>query len=268
MIGQGRHLVLGVGVDALDEEAAAAAVLEAARARRPFAGTALAVHGVMTAMHDRQFAGYVAGLDLVAADGQPVRWALNLLHRSGLTERVYGPALAERLLAAAAHEGLAVYFYGSTAPIVEALTRRSAQRHPRLRIAGSAASQFRKVTPGELDEIAAAIAGSGARVVFVGTGCPRQEVLAHHLRARLDIPVLAIGAGFEYLAGIRRQPPAIVQRAGLQWLWRLVAEPRRLWRRYVLLNPQFVALLTLQATGLWRPRPVPAAAGEADAIWA
>ncbi len=260
MTGRGKHNVLGVLVDAVDYDTATERVLAAARDRRPFALTALAVHGVMTGVQDPPHNARLNSFDLVTPDGQPVRWALNLLHRAGLTDRVYGPTLTLRVLARCADEGLPVYLYGSTEPTLARLVPALERMFPALKLAGVEPSKFRTAQPGEDVEIADRIRSSGARLVLVGLGCPRQEVFAYAMRPLLDMPLLAVGAAFDYHAGLLRTPPPWMQRVGLEWLWRLGLEPRRLWRRYVILNPVFLARLAAQRTGLWSATPPPPAA--------
>jgi exopolysaccharide biosynthesis WecB/TagA/CpsF family protein len=259
-----KHSVLGVLVDATDYAEATDAVLAAAREGRPFALTALAVHGVMTGVQDRALGARLNAFDLVTPDGQPVRWALNSLHHAGLTDRVYGPTLTLRVLERAAAEGLPVYLYGSTEQTLERLVAQLQERYPALKIAGREASKFRAAGPGEAEEIAARIAGSGARIVLVGLGCPRQETFAYAMRARLSMPLLAVGAAFDYHAGLLRRPPAWMQRYGLEWLWRLGLEPARLWRRYLLLNPNYLARLAVQRLRLWKATPPRAATERLD----
>lgn len=259
MISKGKHNVLGVLVDAVDYEAATEQVLAAARERRPFALTALAVHGVMTGVQDPPHNARLNSFDLVTPDGQPVRWALNLLHRADLADRTYGPLLTLRVLARFADEGLPVYLYGSTDDTLARLIPELERMFPALKIAGVESSKFRQVRPGEDVEIADRIRASGARLVLVGLGCPRQEVFAYAMRPLLDMPLMAVGAAFDYHAGLLRKPPPWMQRAGLEWFWRLGLEPRRLWRRYVILNPVYLARLTAQRTGLWKATPPPPA---------
>jgi N-acetylglucosaminyldiphosphoundecaprenol N-acetyl-beta-D-mannosaminyltransferase len=247
--------VLGVLVDATTYDEATAAVLAAAREGRPFALTALAVHGVMTGVQDRAHGARLNSFDLVTPDGQPVRWALNSLHGAGLTDRVYGPNLTLRVLAGAAEEGLPVYLYGSTDETLDRLVPKLHELFPALKIAGREASKFRAVKPGEDVEIAERIKASGARIVLVGLGCPRQEVFTYAMRPLLPMPLLAVGAAFDYHAGQLRHPPAWMQRAGLEWLWRLGLEPGRLWKRYLLLNPAYLARLAAQKTHLWKATP-------------
>jgi len=255
VISQGKKNVLGVLVDAVDYEAATAQILQAARDRRHYAVTALAVHGVMTGVQDRAHNARLNSFDLVTPDGQPVRGALNLLHHAGLADRVYGPELTLRVLAACADEGLPVYFYGSTPETLERLAGKLREQFPALKIAGMEASKFRAAAPGEPEEIASRIKESGARVLMVGLGCPRQEIFVYAMRRLVDLPLLAVGAAFDYHAGQLRNPPPWMQRHGLEWLWRLGLEPGRLWKRYILLNPAYVARVAAQKTHLWRAAP-------------
>src|SRR3954447_23347895 len=259
MIDKGKENVLGVLVDATDYESATARIIAAAQERRHFAVTALAVHGVMTGVLDRAHNARLNSFDLVTPDGQPVRMALNLLHHAQLADRVYGPALTLRVLEGAAAEGLPVYLYGSTQPTLDRLVPALEEMFPALKIAGVEASKFRPAQPGEDTEIAERIKSSGARLVLVGLGCPRQEVFAYALRPLLPMPLLAVGAAFDYHAGALRRPPAWMQKRGLEWLWRLGLEPGRLWKRYLLLNPAYLARLSAQKTRLWKATPPPAA---------
>ncbi len=257
----GKHNVLGVLVDATNYDAASAAVLDAARQHRPFALTALAVHGVMTGVQDRAHGARLNSFDLVTPDGQPVRWALNLLHRARLADRTYGPSLTLHVLRGAATEGLPVYLYGSTPQTLDDLVPALLRMFPDLKIAGVEPSKFRSARPGEAAEIARRITDSGARIVLVGLGCPRQEQFTYALRPHLDMPLLAVGAAFDYHAGHLKNPPPWMQKRGLEWLWRLAIEPARLWRRYLILNPVYLARLTAQGTRVWKATP-PAPATE------
>lgn len=260
MISRGKRNVLGVLVDAIDYEAATEQVVAAGRERRPLALTALAVHGVMTGVLDPAHNARLNAFDVVTPDGQPVRWALNLLHRAALAERVYGPDLTLSVLSRFADEGLPIYLYGSTDDTLARLLPALERMFPALKIAGAESSKFRPARPGEDAEIAERIRSSGARLVLVGLGCPRQEVFAYAMRPLLDMPLMAVGAAFDYHAGLLRKPPPWMQRVGLEWLWRFGLEPRRLFHRYMVLNPAYVARLTAQRLGLWKATPPPPAA--------
>jgi len=255
MLDLGKRNVLGVLVDAVDYEAAVKRVIEAAEEGRPYGVSALAVHGVMTGVLGAEHRNRLNSLELVTPDGQPVKWSLNKLHHCGLPDRVYGPVLMSRLLAVAETRRLPVYLYGSSDAVLAKLVPMLERRHPQLTIAAAEASRFRALSEHERDEAVVRIKASGARMVFVGLGCPRQEVFAYEMAPRLGMPTIAVGAAFDYHAGLLAEPSHWVQQMGLQWAHRLLANPRRLWKRYLLLNPVFLGLLAIQAVGLWRPNP-------------
>jgi exopolysaccharide biosynthesis WecB/TagA/CpsF family protein len=252
MMDKGKRSVLGVLVNVIDLETAAQQALAAARDCRSLAVTALAVHGVMTGVSDPEQRYRLNHLDIVTPDGQPVRWALRLLHGARLKQRVYGPDLTLRLCQGAAQQHLPVYFYGSSEAVLQKLEQNLRQRFPDLSIVGLEPSRFRPLSPAERDQVIERIRQSGARIVFVGLGCPRQEVWAYEYRDRLNLPVLAVGAAFDFLSGNKPQAPKWMQSHGLEWLFRLSQEPSRLWRRYLLLNPVYLALLLLQWLGIRR----------------
>jgi exopolysaccharide biosynthesis WecB/TagA/CpsF family protein len=232
--------VLGVNVSRVDYETAVAAIIEAAKARRSFGATALAVHGVMEAYRDFSFASTLNQMDLITPDGQPVRWALNLLGARELKDRVYGPTLMLKVCERAAANELPIFLYGSTPEVLERLSGNLQNRFPRLIVSGLKADRFRDSSPAEDERDIRMINQSGARIVLVGRGCPRQEkwVVAHI--GRIQAPMIAVGAAFDFHAGTLPQAPKVLQDYGLEWLFRLLHEPKRLWRRYLILNPLFV----------------------------
>jgi len=252
MLNAGKRNVLGILISVADYEGAVEAIVRAARDRVGSAVSALAVHGLMTGVFDREQKFRLNHFDLLVPDGQPVRWVLNWLHHAGLSDRVYGPNLTLKLCARAAQEGCPVYFYGSTDEVLCSLRRNLEFRFPGLIIAGMEPSKFRRLRPDEKLELAARIRTSGAAITFVGLGCPRQEAFAYEFRDHLQMPTVAVGAAFPFLAGIVPQAPPWMQNAGLEWLFRLVAEPRRLWQRYLLLNPAYIFLVAMQAIGISR----------------
>lgn len=258
---ESKRSVLGVLVNVTNYGEATERIIEAAREHRHYAVTALAVHGVMTGVQDRAHNARLNSFDLVTPDGQPVRWALNLVHHAELADRVYGPTLTLKVVERAAAEGLPIYLYGSTDPTLERLVPALQEMFPALKIAGVESSKFRSSQPGEAEAIAERVKASGARIVLVGLGCPRQEVFAYAMRPLLDMPLLAVGAAFDYHAGLLKNPPAWMQKYALEWLWRLGLEPKRLWKRYVLLNPAYLSRLAAQKSGLWKAAP-PAPATE------
>ncbi|MGI9515610.1 MAG: WecB/TagA/CpsF family glycosyltransferase [Pirellulaceae bacterium] len=267
MIDRGSHNLLGVRINAVDYETAVDRIIGAARARQPLGVSALAVHGVMTGVLDEEHRHRLNQLELVVPDGQPVRWGLNLLHRTKLAERVYGPQLMLETCGAAAEAGVPVYLFGSTAEMLDDLQEKLGEQFPKLVIAGSRPSQFRTLSADEKSEIINDITGSGAGITLVGLGCPRQEVWAYEFKDQLKMPVLAVGAAFAFHAGQLAQAPPVMQRFGLEWLYRLSREPRRLWKRYCYLNPYYLWLLSLQKSGLRKFDPDNTAAPSSEILY-
>jgi exopolysaccharide biosynthesis WecB/TagA/CpsF family protein len=260
-----RHNVLGVGISPTDYGAATGRIIAAATSGSPLAVSALAVHAIMEASGDPDYRARLNALDVAAPDGQPVRWALNLLHGAGLRERVYGPFLMRSLCAAAAREGLPIYLFGGSSATLARLSARLQEAHPGLRVAGSRASRFRRATQAEARGDAQAIAESGARLVFCGLGCPRQEAWVHAMRPLVNAPLVGVGAAFALWAGERAMAPRLMQEAGLEWLYRLAQEPRRLAGRYLVQGPGFFVRVALQKAG--RRPPADAARDVAPDYW-
>jgi exopolysaccharide biosynthesis WecB/TagA/CpsF family protein len=252
-----KYPVLGVGVSATTYDEAVAAILSAAQEGARAVVNAAPVHAVVTAARDPALLARMNSLELVVPDGQPIRWALNLLHDAHLADRVYGPELMLRVCRGAAERGIPVYLYGSTPPVVERLRENLLRWFPALRLAGWEAPPFRPLTPEEDRDVVARINGSGARIVFLGLGCPRQDEFAFAHRPVLDAVQVCVGAAFDFHSGNKRMAPAWMQRRGLEWLFRLASEPRRLWRRYAVTNSIFVARLSrdVARTGLVRLAP-------------
>lgn len=253
MIDLGKKNILGVLVDAFDYDSAVERILTAARQRRGFGVTATAVHGVVMGWRDKIHRHRLNHLDLVTPDGQPLRWFLNFAYSARLVDRVYGPTLMLKVCEAAAWERLPIFLYGGEARTVRALAENLQAKFPALEIAGAEPGRFRPLSFDERAALIGRIRQSGARIVFVGLGCPRQEIFVYEMRHAVSLPLIAVGAAFDYHSGLKQEPPPWMQRAGLQWLHRLAHDPRRLWRRYLVLNAIFSATILLQFAGLLRP---------------
>jgi exopolysaccharide biosynthesis WecB/TagA/CpsF family protein len=250
MIDLGKKNILGVLVNIIDYEAATEKIITAAKNKQFFTATCLAVHGVMTGVLDPVQRYRLNQLDLATPDGQPVRWALAWLHHARLVDRVYGPTLMLKVCEKAQQEALPIFLYGSRPVVIEALEKNLLTRYPRLVIAGKEPSRFRTAYPHEKQEIVQRIKQSQAALTFVGMGCPRQEVWIYEFRSELQMPLVAVGAGFDFHAGLLPQAPPALQKVGLEWLFRLATEPKRLWKRYVFLNPMYLCYLFMQKTSL------------------
>lgn len=232
--------VFGIGVSVVITETAVETIIEVAAQRRSMAVTALAVHGLIEALNNPEMREAVGNIDIVTPDGQAVRWALNIFCGAHLPDRVSGPYLMRALCRRAAEDGITVYLFGSTRETCERLVAKLAEDYPRLIIAGVQPDRFREATAEEDLVDVQVMNHSGAGIVFVGRGCPRQEkwVAAH--KGRVTAVTVAVGAAFDFIAGNISHAPGWMQRAGLEWLWRLLLDPRRLWKRYLFTNSWFL----------------------------
>jgi N-acetylglucosaminyldiphosphoundecaprenol N-acetyl-beta-D-mannosaminyltransferase len=238
--------ILGMRVDATSYADASARVMAWADAedRRRYV-CVTTVHTVMEAHDDASLKRVVNGADLVTPDGMPLVWGLRLL---GVRDaaRVYGPELTPRVLAAAAGAGVPVGFYGGEPAVLEKLVAAAREQFPGLRIVYAWSPPFRAIKPDEDTAIVDEINRSGARILFVGLGCPKQDRWMAAHRSRVNAVMLGVGAAFDFLAGNKAQAPRFMQDRGLEWIFRLACEPRRLWWRYLWHNPRFVALFAAQ----------------------
>ncbi len=232
--------LFGVGVSVTDYDGATAAVLQAAARGVPAVVTCHAVHAIVTASRDPALRAMVNTFEIVTPDGQPVRWAMNRLHGTGLRDRVYGPELMLRLCRGAAAAGIPVYLYGGSPEVAERLPDNLRRLCPELRIAGHESPPYRPLTPAEDRALVERIHRSGARLVFIGLGCPKQDVFAYEHRGSIRAVQVCVGAAFDFHAGVKAMAPAWMQRRGLEWLYRLCQEPGRLGRRYLVTNSLFL----------------------------
>ena len=235
--------LFGVGVSPTTYEEAVDLILGAAERHEPAVVACQAVHAIVSACQDPTLRARVNSFELVTPDGQPVRWALNWLYSAGLADRVYGPELMLRLCREASRRGVGLYLYGGTPQVLERLTQRLRRDFPALEIAGAEAPPFRRLTAEEDTEVVARINASGAGIVFIGLGCPKQDHFAYEHRGRIDAVHVCVGAAFDFHAGMKPMAPAWMQRHGLEWLFRLGCEPRRLAGRYLKTNTFFVIKL-------------------------
>jgi N-acetylglucosaminyldiphosphoundecaprenol N-acetyl-beta-D-mannosaminyltransferase len=245
--------VLGRRIDVLDWRQCLDRILGWAGRRESRYVCMCNVHSVVTARRDPAFGRVINGADLAAPDGAPVAWRLRALGFPK-QQRISGPDLMWKCCAGAAEEGLPIFLYGGTTMALQRLSAYLAREFPRLAIVGCYAPPFRPMTEAEDARVVDAIEHSGARVVFVGLGCPKQEVWMAAHRGRIRAVMIGVGAAFDYHAGVLRRAPRWMRNAGLEWLHRLASEPRRLWRRYFVTNTLFLAYLAGEMLAGWRRR--------------
>jgi N-acetylglucosaminyldiphosphoundecaprenol N-acetyl-beta-D-mannosaminyltransferase len=241
---QARH-ILGMRVDATSYTHAAEEILRWGRQGESRYVCVATVNNAVEARDDSRYAAVMNGADLVTPDGMPLVWGLRMLGVSEAT-RVYGPDLTPVICARAAAHGVPVGFFGATEEVLDALKANLTRRFPELEIAYCHSPPFRPASADEQRQTVENINRSGARLLFVGLGAPKQERWMAAQKGQLRVVMLGVGAAFDFLAGNKRQAPRLVQQLGLEWLYRLVHEPRRLWRRYLYRNPRFVALFATQ----------------------
>ncbi len=231
--------VLGAQIDALSWNTVTDRLLAWARHGESRYVAICNAHVVVSAFRDTVYREVINGSDMATPDGAPVAW---MLRRVGFANqpRVSGPDLMEVLCERCALEGLPVYFYGSTEATLAALSERLSSAFPGLPIAGMESPPFRPLSPDEDAEVIQRINGSGAGIVFVGLGCPKQERWMAEHRGRVNAVMIGVGAAFDFHAGTVRRAPQWMRNAGLEWLHRLYSEPKRLWRRYLVTNTLFI----------------------------
>jgi len=248
-------LVLGVQVDSFSEEQALARVLAwTARAESRYVAICDA-HVIVRASRDESFRRIINGADMATPDGTPVAW---MLRRTGFSgqRRISGPDLMWVLCERCAASGVSIYLYGGTETTLAALSRRLRHAFPNLLIAGAESPPSRLLSEEEDAAATARINASGARLVFVGLGCPKQEHWMAAHQGRVNAVALGVGAAFDFHAGTVKRAPRWIREHGFEWLWRLCAEPRRLWRRYLVTNTLFTvgAAKQLVLSGVSRGR--------------
>jgi N-acetylglucosaminyldiphosphoundecaprenol N-acetyl-beta-D-mannosaminyltransferase len=243
--------VLGVRVSAFTLETAVAEMMAAiADGRRAYVSTC-PVYTLMQGHERAEVRAALNGAEWVTADGVPVVWALRLFGARDVS-RVYGPDLMLALSEAATRAGYSHYYLGGEPGVAGALAQAMQTRFPGLRVAGTETPPFRTLTPEEEQAMVERLNASGAHIVWVGLGSPKQDVWMARYRAALTAPLLiGVGAAFDFFTGRQAQAPRWMQANGLEWLYRFAHEPRRLWRRYVIYNPKFIFQLALQRLG-WR----------------
>jgi N-acetylglucosaminyldiphosphoundecaprenol N-acetyl-beta-D-mannosaminyltransferase len=233
--------ILGTRVDPTSLSNATRVVLQMAENARHGYVCAANVHMIMEGYESPEFQDMVNGADIVTPDGMPLVWLLKGFGFSG-QQRVYGPDLMLCVCEAAEKAGISIGLLGSTEEVMDKLKRNLELRYRDLRIAYMYSPPFRALSSEEIDLIAHDVRDSGAKILFVGLGCPKQEIWMAKNKGKVPAVMLGVGAAFDFHAGTLPNASRVLKQLGLEWLFRLSMEPKRLWKRYVFNNPRFIAL--------------------------
>jgi N-acetylglucosaminyldiphosphoundecaprenol N-acetyl-beta-D-mannosaminyltransferase len=238
-----KYDLFGVQVSAVTCDEAVECIMRAASQREPAIVSAFSVHALIEASSSPESMENANRFAMITPDGQPVRWSLNWLYGAGLKRTVRGADLMWKLCERASIEGVPIYLYGSTERTLAALEANLQKAFPDLIIAGAESPPFRALSLEEDNEMVDRVNESGAGIMFLGLGCPKQDhFAAEHADCLLPVQ-LCIGAAFDFLAGTKPIAPEWMQLSGLEWVFRLMKEPRRLWKRYLVTNSVFLAKL-------------------------
>lgn len=236
-----RYNLMGVDVSATSYAETVDKLFEAVMAGVPAIASFHAVHSVVTASGDPTLRERVNSFNIVAPDGQPVRWALNTLYKTSLRYRVDGPETMRYVCRRAAAEKTPIYLYGgANEQVLDQLIAELNRQYPGIVVAGAESPPFRPLTAEEDAAVVERINSSGAKFIFIGLGSPKQDHFAYEHRDSIRAVQLCVGAAFDFLAGTKKQAPHWMQRNGLEWLYRACSEPRRLGKRYLTTNSIFV----------------------------
>jgi len=242
--------IIGTRVDLTSYSHATGMVFDWSMRRESCYVCAANVHMLMEAYDSPEYREIINSADLVTPDGMPLVWMLRLKGYPD-QQRVYGPMLMLHVLESAERANVPVGFYGSSPEVLQALTARMQTQFPDLKIVYSFSPPFREMSQEEDGRVIENISASGARILFVGLGCPKQERWMAEHYGKVKAVMLGVGAAFDFHAGVKSQAPAWMQKIGLEWFYRFATEPRRLWRRYLYNNPRFVFLAILDLLGYW-----------------
>ena len=237
--------LFSVSYSITDYEAASNLIIQKAKNHESFGVSALAVHGLIESVRDKSFRTSLSKIDMIVPDGQPIKWALNSFYKVGLKDRVAGPILTRHVLAKANRLSLSIYLFGSNQSTLDKIKNFMEINYPNITINGTHADRFREASPSEDTEDIKKINESGADIILVGRGCPRQERWVSNHIGLIHAPMMAIGAAFDFYAGNIKHAPVWMQKGGLEWVYRFIQDPRKCWKRYIIHNSHFIYLFIL-----------------------
>lgn len=202
----------------------------------------IASHPIVESINNKKLQASLNSFDIVLPDGQPLVWAANFLYGNATRERIYGPDLLLKLCFRCEKEKIRVIFYGNHTNLVG---QKLKKKYPKLNIVALPDLKYRKINNADVKYLLNTLSKYKKSTTFIGIGSPAQHILLAELK-QIKMPIIAVGAAFDFVSGAKKQAPAFFQREGLEWLFRLINEPRRLWKRYLIYAPLFIFLVFLQ----------------------
>lgn len=237
------RLLNAADLSVVDYDVASDIIIRKALKKKSYSVFAMPVHGLVEAHQNPSMMRAVRTASMIVPDGQPVRWAMNYLYNTRLKDRVYGPKLTLHVLEKADALNMKVFLYGGSSPAVLRQFQAFIEtNYPGIQVCGT----YREEQPKDDTLTAERVNESGAQIVLVGRGCPKQEIWISNQMGAIQCPMLGVGAAFSFYAGTVQQAPAWMQNAGLEWLYRLSREPKRLFKRYLVTNSLFIWLVLHQ----------------------
>lgn len=243
--------VIGVPIDSITWDGAVDKIADWGRNRESRVVCICNSHSLVTARGDSAFMSVVRDADMATPDGAPVAFMIGRL-LSSKQDRINGPDLMLRVCARFQDIGLKIFLYGGSEAALKLLVDRVARDFPRLQVVGAYSPPFRPLTDEEDNAVVNSINKSGASVVWVGLGCPKQELWMHEHRGRINAVMVGVGAAFDYHSGLIKRAPLWMRNCGFEWFHRLMSEPRRLWRRYLVTNSKFIFYAMVQFLSRFR----------------
>lgn len=237
--------ILRTRIHCLNYEDATHTIVQWAKDRQSCYVCAANVHMLMEAWDSLEFAKVLEDAAMVTPDGMPLVWGLRLLGFPDAS-RVYGPTLTLHICEAAAGAQIPIGLYGGTPESLREFTKFLESKFPSIRISCAISPPFRPLTSEEDNEYTQTITNSGVKILLVGIGCPKQEKWMAAHQGKVQAVMLGVGAAFDFHSGQVKQAPTFMQQAGLEWLFRLIMEPRRLWKRYIYNNPRYICVFIIQ----------------------
>jgi len=243
------NYILGTRVDSLTYKTVVDKIFNLENKNRGRYISIANVHVVMESYDNIEYRNIINKSLIVTPDGVPLVWGLKFMGNTDI-ERVYGPHLTLYLCEIAENKNLSVGFYGSSKNVINKLRNNLIQKYPSIKIEYTFSPPFRSLNESEDDQIISEINKSGIKILFVGLGCPKQERWMYEHKDKINPLMIGVGAAFDFIAGEKPQAPKWMQTIGMEWIFRLITEPKRLWKRYLYHNPRFIFYFTLQLLGL------------------